>query len=620
MRGFLHFVSIFYFYRCNDNDSHDRESLTHTRSTVCVRPGYPSSSSFQSLSLTKLTPDMILFTSARAIILAIFGLVISIAHTAADTSVDMITTSDSQLVEGISGTAEMIFKVTSPTEVPGGFSVDFSTNTGTADATDFTAVNGTLVFDGNAKEVKTIAVSIIGDNMVELDETFSVQLSNLQASDSGVTLGQTTATGIIINDDAAIVRIRTLSDGGERDPGELSFFCYSLRVDNPVDVDVLMTQSYEGGTAVVNEDFLGGGTEFKIRSNVSQGFCGGIINDNVAEPNKTIRVTFSNIQASGRNVTFLHGRDSITASSLLRDDDYAPVGNDDGPYLVTENSTITVDPASGLLANDTDRDDDDASLVVTRIVKKPDNGTLAVNANGGFTYTPEAEYFGNDTFIYELSDGTNVSQGTTSITVKQNVNYTVSVVSPPALSLQSGLFISQITVTNLTGNTVAAHRVFVSGLPADVVVHNASGMDSYGTLPAGTPYLLSNLDLADGTSVVFTVEYHRGSLDPDFTPQYTVDLLAVDEATASASAEGTSIERIERLTNGDILIEFASQPGAVYAVEYSADMKTWTRVKPEVKAVANRTQWTDNGLPKTINHPSSVSQRLYRFVHLAPAK
>jgi len=563
---------------------------------------------------------MILPTPVLTLSLTLFWLLIPVSETAAATPLNIITISDSQLTEGLSGSTNMIFKVTSPTEVPGGFSVDFSTNIGTADSTDFRAVNGTLVFTGSAGEIKTIAVPVIGDNMVELDETFTVQLSNIQASGLNVILEKSSATGLIINDDAAVIWIRNFSGGQERDPGELRFFCYTIHMTNPVDVDVLMSRSYEGGTAVNGVDFLGGGPEYRIRSNVSGGFCGGIINDNIAEPTKSIYLKLSNIRASGRDVTFIGGRDSVTASSILRDDDYAPVGNQDGPYLVTENSVLTVDSASGLLANDTDRDDDDTSLVVTRVLTEPNNGTLSVNPDGSFTYTPETEYFGADTFIYELSDGANVSQGTALITVEPNMHYTVSVTTPPTLSLQSGLFVSQVTVTNHTGNTVAAHRLFVSGLPADVSVHNASGEDSYGVLSSGTPYLLSNLDLVDGASVVFNVEYLRQNLDPDFTPQYTVDLMASDEAPAPPAAQATApVERMERLSNGDILIEFASQIGAVYAIEYSADMVTWTRARSVIKAVANRTQWTDNGLPKTMSHPSSIPQRFYRFVLLVPA-
>ena len=37
------------------------------------------------------------------------------------------------------------------------------------------------------------------------------------------------------------------------------------------------------------------------------------------------------------------------------------------------------------------------------------HGTLTLNANGSFTYTPAANYNGTDTFTYRASDGTATS-------------------------------------------------------------------------------------------------------------------------------------------------------------------------------------------------------------------
>jgi VCBS repeat-containing protein len=35
----------------------------------------------------------------------------------------------------------------------------------------------------------------------------------------------------------------------------------------------------------------------------------------------------------------------------------------------------------------------------------PDHGTLQLNSNGSFTYTPEANFAGEDSFTYRVSDG-----------------------------------------------------------------------------------------------------------------------------------------------------------------------------------------------------------------------
>jgi len=79
-----------------------------------------------------------------------------------------------------------------------------------------------------------------------------------------------------------------------------------------------------------------------------------------------------------------------------------PVGNADS-YTVDEDTTLVVDEANGVLANDTDEEGADltAEVLVTTA-----NGTLALNEDeGSFTYTPNPDFNGTDTFTYQVSDG-----------------------------------------------------------------------------------------------------------------------------------------------------------------------------------------------------------------------
>ncbi len=77
-----------------------------------------------------------------------------------------------------------------------------------------------------------------------------------------------------------------------------------------------------------------------------------------------------------------------------------PVGTPD-TYEATEGTPLVV-AAPGVLANDTDVDGDPLTAV---LASGPAHGTLVLDADGSFTYTPDAMFHGTDSFTYQPSDG-----------------------------------------------------------------------------------------------------------------------------------------------------------------------------------------------------------------------
>ncbi len=128
---------------------------------------------------------------------------------------------DVTLAEGDIGTTSFTFTVTLDNAVTGGVSVDYSTADGSATAAsgDYAGANGTLNFAGFAGEQLTITVNVNGDTTVELDETFTVTLTNTVA---GVAIdlanggeGQGTITDDDANEEEVIDEIeRVLPDMG----------------------------------------------------------------------------------------------------------------------------------------------------------------------------------------------------------------------------------------------------------------------------------------------------------------------------------------------------------------------------------------------------------------------
>ncbi|MBX3629676.1 MAG: DUF4347 domain-containing protein [Nitrosomonas sp.] len=95
----------------------------------------------------------------------------------------------------------------------------------------------------------------------------------------------------------------------------------------------------------------------------------------------------------------------------------APVAGDD-TYVVQAGNTLNIDAVSGLLANDTD---DDGDLLQVVSVSDPANGILNVSADGSFTYTPDAGFFGTENLVYSVSDGLTTVDGQLVINVEGTI-------------------------------------------------------------------------------------------------------------------------------------------------------------------------------------------------------
>ena len=98
-------------------------------------------------------------------------------------------------------------------------------------------------------------------------------------------------------------------------------------------------------------------------------------------------------------------------------------------YRVNEENVLIVSAADGLLFNDTDVDvpvellqvkDEDSLLPGVQPVRGPANGTLVLNLDGSFTYTPNTNFFGQDTFAYRATDPRLVSNNIATVTITVN--------------------------------------------------------------------------------------------------------------------------------------------------------------------------------------------------------
>lgn len=165
-----------------------------------------------------------------------------------------------------------------------------------------------------------------------------------------------------------------------------------------------------------------------------------------------------------------------------------PVGVDDD-YFIQEDATLTtVAGVNGVLFNDTDLNGDVLSATLAP-GGDPANGTLVLNSDGSFEYTPDGGFSGTDTFTYIVSDGNGGSStATASIVVNgvpETTDDTFAVTAGDALIIDfldndSDPEGEPLTATILTPPTLGTVVQLLDGsyeyTPADGVT---SGTDSF---------------------------------------------------------------------------------------------------------------------------------------------
>jgi hypothetical protein len=128
-------------------------------------------------------------------------------------------------------------------------------------------------------------------------------------------------------------------------------------------------------------------------------------------------------------VTFQYRADDGAASNNLSDPvtvtitvtpvNDAPVAVNDS-YTVTEDALLNANNSApnrrSVTFNDTDVDSATISVSLP-LVDLPDNGVLNMNANGTFTYQPNQDFVGTDTFQYRAFDGSATSANIATVTI-----------------------------------------------------------------------------------------------------------------------------------------------------------------------------------------------------------
>jgi uncharacterized repeat protein (TIGR01451 family)/CSLREA domain-containing protein len=229
----------------------------------------------------------------------------------------------------------------------------------------------------------------------------------------------------------------------------------------------------------------------------------------------------------------------------------APVAVGDN-YSTNEDSALIISVLDGVLVNDSDVENNAlAAFLLSNVI----HGALALNSDGSFTYTPDANFFGTDSFTYKANDGSDDSNVAT-------VNITVNSVNDAPLAIDDA--------ATTTGNTPVAVDVLANDSdidgaldPASVTIQSAA---SHGTLSidsnTGKIIYTAAFGFSGPDSFTYRVKDNQGAVSNLATVRIEVlaashDVPQVSLITDPCDPDKTALQVIG--TDGDDKIRFVLQ-------------------------------------------------------------
>ncbi|MDC7998777.1 Ig-like domain-containing protein, partial [Gilvibacter sediminis] len=277
-----------------------------------------------------------------------------------------------------------------------------------------------------------------------------------------------------------------------------------------------------GNITVANDDAYNTTPDTPVTGNVSD-------NDNDPEgDNQTVNTTPVSGPANGTLVLNADGSFEYTPNPGFEGtdqfvysvcDDGTPVACDEATVYITVggtgneilaiddiNDTFVNTPVSGQVLTNDENPDGPAGTETVTLVTGPSNGTLVLNADGTYTYTPDTDFVGEDTFEYQVCDAGNPVACDTAIV-------TIEVIDDPILE-------NDPPVANNDTNTTEVDTP-VSG----TVIANDYDMD-------GDPIVVTgNTDPANGTVVVNPDGTYTYTPNPGYTGEDTFEYTICDNGT-----------------------------------------------------------------------------------------
>jgi VCBS repeat-containing protein len=233
---------------------------------------------------------------------------------------------------------------------------------------------------------------------------------------------------------------------------------------------------------------------------------------------------------------------NVTVTEIPNTD---PVAEDDS--FTTDEDTIL---SENVLGNDSDEDGDD--LTVT-LLSEVTNGSLTLNPDSSFDYTPRQNFFGSDSFSYEVNDG---NGGTDTATV----NLTVNPVNDAPEALDDGASTTEgteVVIEVLTNDT----DVEGDALTVTATTDPANGEAVVN--PYGTVTYTPDASFLGEDSFTYTVDDGNGGSD---TATVTVTVSELPNTDPVAEDDSFRTDEDTALTTGNVLANDSDSDGDTLAL------------------------------------------------------
>jgi hypothetical protein len=409
---------------------------------------------------------------------------------------------DVTITEGNSGAQNATFTVTLSGAATTAVTYDIATADGSATAgSDYTAksLTGQSIAAGATSRIFT--VSIIGDRVVELGETFKVNISNV----TNAHVGDGQAVGTIINDDVAGTPTLSIADASvsEGNSGTKTL-TFTVSLSPAATSAVTYNIATSNGTATSGSDYV-------ASSLTGQSIAAGATS-------KTFAVTINGDTTTESNETFNVTLSGVSGATLGDGSAVGTISNDDGGGATPTLTIADVSLAEG----------NSLSKTMTFTVK------LSAAATGPVTYniaTANGTALAPGDYTAKSLTGQSIAAGATS------KNFTVSIKGDTIAEANETF---KVNVTSVVGATLGDGQAIGTITNDDAARMSIARFDARG--------LVDDVD--------------DGNREPQLTAREYASLL-LDTATKLCSRTGgAAVVAVDAVENARVLAELADTANA----------------------------------------------------------